>query len=131
MVHANGAGNNSKSAGKVKPAKRLELAFWPTQHGTATPWAGMRFDGGKGAEVVTPKFADPLDAASELLDLAARTGLPVYVGHLADELIARFRMEGIDMYRHHIGREACRNRYVRQGWEAAYLDDMQPAIFKA
>lgn len=133
MLHPTNLQSNSKElTNPAKPAKRLELAFWPTQHGSATPWVGMRYARqGAGAEVVTAKFADPLDAANELMELAAAEGLPVYVGHLHDELLARWRMEGAILYRRNIGREWCTNRFVRQGWDAAHLDDVQPMLFKA
>lgn len=134
MVHPNAIGNNCKPAAKpAKPAKRLELAFWPTQHGNATPWVGMRYSAGsRGAEVVTPKFADPMDAANELMDLASREGLPLVMPeHLRDSLIARWRIDGAAMYARSIGREWCQNAYMRQGWDAAHLDDVQPMLFKA
>lgn len=129
MLHHDERQGNSKEL--AKPDRRLELVFWPTQHGSAAPWVGMRY-AGKGAEVVTEKYADPIDAAADLLDLAGRSGLPVVMPeHLRDSLIARWRMEGINLYRQGIGREWCVNQYVRNGWDAAYMADVQPVLFRA
>ncbi len=129
-VHPQETERNCKEL--AKPAKRLELVFWPTQHGTATPWVGMRYDRSPAGEVVTAKTADPIDAAADLIDLAARTGYPVVMpAYLRDQLIARWRMEGITLYGQGIGREWCSNVYVRNGWDAAYTADVQPFLFRA
>lgn len=112
------------------PGRRLELVFNPVQHGTATPWLGLRFDGGRGGEPVTPRFRDPLDVADELLDLAQRTGETVVMpAWLRDSMIARWQQRGIELYRQEVGREWCTNAYVRQGWDAAYAREWQPALF--
>lgn len=113
------------------PAHRLQLAYNPQQNATATPWVGLRYDGGLSGEIVTERFREPIEAADELLDLSGRTGLPVVMpAWLRDSLIAQWQQRGVALYRRGVGRAWCTNGYVRQGWDAAYLDECQPALFR-
>lgn len=113
------------------PAHRLHLVYNPQQNGTATPWLGLRYDGGLSGEPVTERFREPIDAADELIDLSQRIGLPVVMPDwLRDSLVAQWQQRGIELYRQAVGREWCVNTYVRQGWDAAYAHDWQPALLR-
>lgn len=122
---------NHVSNQEAKPGKRLELVFNPQTNGSATPWVGLRYDGGRAGEPVTPRYQEPIDVADELLDLAQRSGLPVVMpAWLRDSMIAQWQQRGVSLYRQDVGREWCANAYIRQGWDAAHLDDCQPALFR-
>jgi len=114
----------------VIPGHRLQLAYNPQQNATATPWVGLRYDGGLSGEIVTERFREPIEAADELLDLSGRTGLPVVMpAWLRDSLTAQWQQRGIALYRQGVGREWCTNVYVRQGWDAARAYEWQLALF--
>jgi hypothetical protein len=95
------------------------------------PWAGLRYVGnGRGGEIVTDLYAEPMDAANEMLAVRLPGETVSFPDWLKDQLTTAWYIEGVEVYRAGLDRTMCRNAYAAQGYDAAWKDDVQPVVFR-
>lgn len=76
-------------------------------------------------------FESDFDAVAAALDIARFKGLVVRVPQdVLDRYVTMHRTMGINMYRNDVDFSSCTNTWQRQGWEAAYNDDVHPLAMR-